>query len=541
MFKQKIPAFFGILLLFQSCRPVLLEEYQEGLGALAQLPFTQWTLGVILASSTGFFFITASFALLVYLLASTMYVFRKQGYETLYFSLCALFVSLLYLIPFLSQLTTSLSFRIFQMGMFIAMGGFYWMYRQWFYTTFPIQASPFLILFGRLVFGGAFLLLFFSPTVEEIDLERWVPSLLGTFVFLESLYGVIHNHWQKEEPDSLGSILSLLPFFLGALWIIRLSNWTTPLVFVSHLFYISPALLVIWQLLLTISAVQRQYSIKQREIANLERESKIKDIREEELRANIQTLVSWYREDLHTPRFSSEWARKTIHQGYAKIPRLSFPWRGSHYLESLDSGLPRLGVWVQGDSLLLAESGGKEAFFSLLATKVSFEEARHRRPSHIMMTLNKALSASSASPQSLLSGVYLHFLENQLLCATAGRTCVYVQKARGRIVSIQSDSRPVTYKRGLAAPPLPGETGKPFRIPFSRGDKVILTSLSMVEKRFQEENFYHRETLKNDLLGTVKDAHPDEIVNRVVRSYQRLQKGEGQEDFYVGVFQYDRP
>ena len=304
----------------------------------------------------------------------------------------------------------------------------------------------------------------------------------------------------------------------------------------NELLFVLPAFMLPWQLILTLALTQRRFAkqIDRSSVLSsmIDEEEKQKDKLEE----LITALEEQNEEERHIPEYSLECARHLIgDQGFSNL-EMPEAWEGSQRLSSLSSNWPVLGAWYYRSSLMFSENLGREVLSPLLYMSRSFHSMSGVKPALLPKALNERLNSLSQSMETGMSGCYIHFMEDEILCGTAGTVRVYLQKG-DTILPIRSDEKPATYAGGFGVRAHTREDGKPFRLKVGQGEKLILVSVSITDREMASTGeVYGQKSLFRVLKNRISST-AEETVQAIIKDFEDFDMGNTEDrQFYAAVF-----
>ena len=158
-------------------------------------------------------------------------------------------------------------------------------------------------------------------------------------------------------------------------------------------------------------------------------------------------------------------------------------------------------------------------------------------PAAILWQLNRELVQLGETPEHAISGMYLHLMEEEALCATAGTTLIWYKKPGSRMVTVASDTAPCTLQQGLGFRPYSRETGKPYRIKMEKGDILVIASRSLI---YREQELNGERYGKNSLIRVMDNhdtAPANKILSALIKDFDDFDMGNTRDrQIYAAVF-----
>jgi hypothetical protein len=366
---------------------------------------------------------------------------------------------------------------------------------------------------------------------------QWPVPLLATALIMDSLVNSIMSFQRKDDPSGIAGMMTLPPLVGVALWywLSRGFGGLTP--FLNNVYYALPSILIPWQLILTIGLIQSRYNKEEKRNLILAKMEEDEELQKEKLEEIIENLEAQNEENTRIPDYSLECARRLLGHRNELSPKLPSSWTGSQRLSSESPLWPILGVWSRDNTLLFAENTGKESLIPLLYLQEIFKSLKMEKPAQMFKSMNDKMCSLPQNLESGLSGIYLYFLENELICGTAGSVRIYLQKKQGKIIPIQAEDKPVTYKEGLGVRAQTREDGKPFRLVLEKGDRIVLVSCSLTDRELDVSGELYGQKSLYRVLNSHITANPEDTVKAILKDFDDFDLGNPLDrQSYAGVF-----
>jgi hypothetical protein len=359
---------------------------------------------------------------------------------------------------------------------------------------------------------------------------------MGSLLFADSLANSILSFQRKSDRSGIAGVLTVLPPLGCGIWLYFSGGYAGFSPFANELFFVLPAFMMPWQLFLTLGLTQRRMSRQIDRSAVLSSMIDEEEKQKDKLEELIEALERQNEEDNHIPDYSLECARLLIGEQGDSTLNMPESWEGCQMLSTLSNRWPSLGAWFHHASLLFTENQGKETFSPILYLARTFFSLGGVKPALLPQSLNDRMIGLTQSMETGLSGIFLHFMEDEVLCGTAGAVRIYLQKGDA-VLPIRSDEKPATFAGGFGVRAQTREDGKPFRLKVDRGDKLILVSVSLTDREMASSGeIYGQKSLFRVLKNRVS-ASAEETVQAIVKDFEDFDMGNTEDrQFYAAVF-----
>ena len=526
-----------ILLLLGSCRILSRGEYDSFASRLNRTNLLNSRIIDFTGDTALFFSLSTVLGALLFILGLALFLFHNRDRSYLFLSLSALFSGTLYSLPFWTDLiplpSEFWSLTIIRTLVLIV----YWqLYREWARRALYHRTKSWAYITNSVLLSAVLVCTLLSGHFPFLIKGEWPVVLIGVVLFADTLGNSILSFQRKSDRSGIAGVLTIIPPAACGVWLYFSSGYSGLLPFANELLFILPAFMLPWQLILSLALTQRRFS---RQIyrttvlsSMIDEEEKQKD----KLEDLIEALEKQNEENTRIPDYSLECARLLIGDQGDTLLEMPESWEGSQRLSTLSSRWPVLGAWFFHGSLFFTENMGQETLSPLLYLARTFYSLGGVKPALLPRTLNDKMIALSQSMETGLSGCYLHFMEDEVLCGTAGTVRIYLQKG-DTVLPIRSDEKPATFVGGFGVRAQTREDGKPFRLKVDKGDKLILVSVSMTDReRTTSGEIYGQKSLYR-VLKNRTSASAEETVQAIVKDFEDFDMGNTEDrQFYTAVF-----
>ena len=485
-----------------------------------------------------FFTLSPAIGGVIFILGLFLFFLHVRDKAYLYLGLSALLSGFLYSLPFWTGLVPlPPEFWSLAMVRTLALILYWQLYREWARKALYHRTKSWSYIANSVLLSAVLICTLLSGHFPSLSAAGWPVVLTGGLLYADSLGHSILSFRRKSDRSGIAGVLTTIPPLGCGIWLFLSSGYNGFLSFVYNLLFVLPAFMLVWQLILTLALTQRRHSrqIERGQILStmIEEEEKQKD----KLEQMIESLEVRNEENARIPEYSLECSRLLMgEQGYITLP-MPESWEGNQRLSTQNSiNWPVLGAWFHQGSLLFAENRGRESFTPLLFLAECFRTITGVKPALIPRTLNEKMISLSPSMEAGLSGCFIHFMEDEVLCGTAGTVRIYLQKGE-TVLPIRSDDKPVTFAGGFGVRAQTREDGKPFRLKMDRNDKLILVSVSLTDRELAATgDIYGQKALYRVLKNRVS-ASSEETVQAIVKDFEDFDMGNTEDrQIYAAVF-----
>jgi hypothetical protein len=539
--KKKIKLLLSTLIipLFSACRVQTPVEYE---GFISSTPLSQLLnlrLSDILMDNRFLYLVSPISGTLLFCLGIILLFLRKKDKSSLYLALSSLIAALVYTLPFwVDMVNLPREFWSAQMIRTVFLLLFYKTYRSWCRKALYHRTKVWSFLLSSMLLSIALIGTLLSGHFPQILNLQWPVPILASVLILDSVINSILSFQRKDDRSGIAGVLTLVPLIGLSLWLYYTRRYTGLFPFLNNLYFALPSLLILWQFALTVGLIQRRYNKEEQRNSILRKMVEDEEIQKDKLEEMIENLEARYEEETRIPDYSLECSRRLLEQ--KGDPALSLPgsWSGAHRLIADSHQWPMLGVWNSGKALLFAENLGKESLVPLLYLQEIFKNLKIEKPAQMMKLLNDRMCSLHQNMETGLSAVYLYYLDDELICGTAGRVRIYMQKNDGKIVPVQTQNKPVTFKEGLGVRAQTREDGKPYRIPLEKGDRIILVSSSLTDRELGVSGELYGQKSLYRVLRSHESASPENTVLAILKDFDDFDLGNTLDrQIYAAVFQ----
>jgi len=535
--KNIITLITSTLVLFLSCRVQTSRDFESLLSVDSYSFLLQMRTADFLKDTTALFLLSILSGILIFITGIIYFILHRKDKSFLYLALSSLTGAAVYSLPFwVLRIDLPREFWSLPVLRGLLLLAYYFLFRQWcrkaFYHRTKLWSYVITAVLFSLTLMGTVLSGYFPVVTAAV---RWPVPVLAALLILDAFINSLLSFQRKSDRSGIAGIMILLPPAAGAAWIVFTAGYSSLFPFLNHLFYLLPALMIPWQLILTTALIQRRYFREEQRSSILTKMVEDEELQKNKLEDLIDNLEKRNDENMHVSDYSLECARRLL--GYAAPLPLDLPasWTGEHRIVSDSSATPCAGAWIRGRALLFAEGSDRRDLLPLLHLKDSFDALDSMKPAQLLKKLNEKMTSLPFNLDRPLSGTLLYFLEEELICGTAGKVRVYLQNAEGRIVPVQGEEKPVTYREGIGIRPTTREDGKPYRIPVEKGERIIVVSCSLTDREL-EGKLYGQKSLYR-VLNSHASADPASTVQAILKDFDDFDLGNTKDrQIYAGVF-----
>ncbi len=525
-----------ILAFISSCALVSSAEYALSSGS-GRFTSGALTIGEILSGSTPFFMLFAAAALLLGVLSLYLFFMQTRDRSYLYLSLGFLTAAALYTAPLWSAyLGIPEDFRAYSLLSALFLLIYYQLFREWARKALYHRTKTWSYILSSFLLSGTLIITLLSGLFDFLVPVPWPLALLATAVIIDILVNSILSFQRKNDRSGIAGLLLTLPIAAAAVWTFFSTESFILIPFLGRMYFALPALMLPWQLILSLSLTQRRFRREQDRGSLLRQMIEDQELQKDKLEELLQGRDDEIDKAHRIPSYSQECARELL--GLKSTPPLTLPegWQGYHSLVSQGNGWPEAAVWTRSNSLLFAENARGEPLLPLLYLQECFQKLKGEKPAKLFRAVNEAMAKPDQKPEQGVSSTWLFFMENELICGTAGAVRIYLQKA-DRIIPIRSEEKPLTYGEGLGIRPGTREDGKPFRFPIEKGDRVILVSASLTDRELEVSGEVYGQKSLYRVLKNHSSADPEELVKYILKDFDDFDLGNtADRHIYAGVF-----
>jgi len=534
--KNTIILITASLLLQTACRVQTSREYESLLGSSPLTLFRQLKVADLLNDTTALYSLSIVSGFLIFLTGLFFYLLHRKDRGFLYLSLSSLAGAAVYSLPlWTGRVVLPPEFWSPVMVRTVFLLIYYFLFRVWCRKALYHRTKIWSYVMTTAFLSVTLVATLLSGHIPVLLTLQWPVPLLATLLILDSLINSILSFRRKSDRSGIAGVMVPLPLAAGAAWILMTRGYSSLFSFMNHLYYILPSLMIPWQLVLTISLIQRRYFREEQRTAVLSKMVEDEEQQKNKLEELIEKLEERNEETARIPDYNLECARRVL--GYTSPLPLKLPpsWQGEHRIVSDPTARPLLGAWIRGGALLFAEGSENSALLPLLYLKESFNSLKMDKPALLLKLLNEKMTGLPFNMEKSLSGSLLYFMEDEVICGTAGSVRVYLQNSEGRIIPIQGEDRQTTYKEGLGFRPTTREDGKPYRISLSKGDRIIMVSCSLTDREMEGTKYGQKSLYR--VLNSHAAADPGKTVQAILKDFDDFDMGNTPDrQIYAGVF-----
>jgi len=539
MKKKNIKVLLTAPLILQSaCRVQTSSEFETMVGTAPLSLLRQMRIPELLNNTAALFTFSIISGVLIFLMGLIYFILHKRDKSFLYLALSSLAGSLVYSLPYWAEkVDLPAEFWSVPMVRTLFLLAFYFLFRVWSRVALYHRTKLWSYVTMSTLFSLTMIGTLLSGHFPVLLAMQWPVPLLATVLILDSLINSILSFQRKSDYSGIAGILILLPLAGGALWITGTRGYSSLFPFLNHLYYLLPSLMIPWQLILTTALIQRRYSREEQRTSILTKMVEDEELQKNKLEELIENLEKRNEEATHIPDYSLECNRRLM--GYKAPLPLYLPdaWRGEHRIVSDPTTTPLMGAWVKGNALLFSEATDRHSLMPLLYLKMCFDNQSMEKPAQLLKLLNEKMTQLPFNMDKSISGTLLYFMDDELICGTAGRVRVYLQKKEGKIFPVRGDDNPVTYKEGLGIRPTTREDGKPFRISVEKGDRIVLVSCTLTDRELSATGEIYGQKSLYRVLNSHASADPGQTVQAILKDFDDFDLGNTPDRLiYAGVF-----
>ncbi len=538
MNKKIIPyLILTVILLLGSCTLTDREGYddfamRQSIGSILNSSIMNFT-----KDTTLYFCLMPAAGALIFFLGLILFLLHSRDKSNLFLSVSALFAGVLYTLPFWSDLIPLPSeFWSLTMVRTLTLIIYWQLYREWARRALYHRTKNWTYIVNSVLLSAVLICTLLSGHYPVLIAGGWPVAVMGILLFTDSLINSLLSFQRKSDRSGIAGVLTVLPPALCGVWLYFSIGYNGFLAFSSELFFILPAFMLPWQLILGLSLSQRRFSRQIDRSSVLSSMIDEEEKQKEKLEELISALEKRNEEESRIPDYSLECARLLM--GEQNESQLNTPeaWEGSQRLSTLSSNWPVMGAWYHRGSLLFAENMGPEPLTPLLYISRCFHSLGGTKPALLPQNLNDRMISLSQTMETGLSGSYLHFMEDEVLCGTAGTIRIYLQKG-DTVLPIRSDAKPATFVGGFGVRAQTREDGKPFRLKVENGDKLILVSVSLTDREKASSGETYGQKSLYRVLKNRTSSTAEETLQAIVKDFEDFDMGNTEDrQFYAAVF-----
>ncbi|MDC7233779.1 MAG: SpoIIE family protein phosphatase [Spirochaetales bacterium] len=522
-----------------SCRFLSAAEYGDFIYELNLQSLSQLKIPVLLNQSGLLFMAAIAYGILFFVLSFLFFLLQTRDKSYLFHSLSALTAGAVYTVPFWSPLVNlPPEFWSASMVSSLLLLVYYQLFREWARKALYHRTKFWSYIVTSLLLSATLIVTLLSGHFPGLIKNPWPVPLLATALILDTLVNSLLSFQRKSDRSGIAGMLLLVPLTGAVLWTLFSSGFNHITSYLDNVYYLLPALMVPWQFLLSLSLTQRRFRKEQDRGRILTRMIEDEEAQKEKLEDFIQKKDEEIEEIRSIPGYSLECSRRLL-KSSGNTLNLPDEWTGYQQLVAEGNEWPALASWNRSSSLLFAENLTNEPLIPLLYLQESFHKLRQEKPALLFNSLNNELYQANQSPERGISAAYLYFLNNEILCGTAGSVRLYMQKkGSSKIVPIRSAEKPATFSRGLGIKALTKEDGKPFRISTEPGDRIILVSCSLTDRELAVSGDIYGQKSLYRVLGNHESSNPENLVKAILKDFDDFDLGNTLDrQIYAAVFQ----
>lgn len=541
MKKNKILTLLLLTLpLLSSCHLLAEAEFADFMTKISLQTFSSLRIGDFLNNTGLFYLLTIGIGIFLFIISLILFVMQIRDKSYLYTALSSLMAAILYSIPLWAyRVNLPPEFWSSTMVTSLFLLVYFQLFREWARSAFYHRTKLWSYIVTSILLSGTLIITFLSGHFPKLVSNPWPVPLLATAIILDSLINSILSFQRKSDRSGIAGILMLVPLIVVIVWGWFSVGFSDFFGFSYRIYFALPALMIPWQLFLSINLTQRRYKKEQ------DRGKILSDMVEDEeiQKDKLEELIISKDEEIENirkiPAYSLECSRRLLNNNADNTVKVPEGWSAFQSLQAEGNEWPALASWSRNYSLLFAENPLSEPLIPLLFLQNTYKDMKQEKPALFFKVLNDKISTMNQNPEIGISATYLYFLEKEILCATAGTVRIYLQKSGSeKIIPIRSEEKPVTFVGGLGIRAHTREDGKPFRIAMNTGDKIILVSCSLTDRELEVSGDIYGQKSLYRVLSNHASADPENTVKSILKDFDDFDMGNTLDrQIYTAVFQ----
>lgn len=534
---------FTILILtipfLASCQLSTGIEYGDFIERITLQPLSSLRITDFLSHTGLFYLLSMGIGAFLFILSFVLFLMQSRDKSYLFHSLSSLAGAVIYSIPLWSnRVDLPPEFWSAPMATTLFLLIYYQLLREWSRRAFYHRTKFWSYIVTSILLSGTLIVTFLSGHFPDLMSRPWPVPLLATALILDSLINSSLSFQRKSDKSGIAGILLIVPLAGVTVWTWISSGFADIISFADKIYYALPALMIPWQLFLSLNLTQRRYRKEQDRGKILSQMIEDEENQKEKLEELLENKDEEIEDIKHIPAYSLECSRRLLDNGENEQLKVPEGWSGFQSLQAEGNEWPAIAAWSRNYSLLFAENSVEEPLIPLLFLQNAFSSMKQEKPALFFKSLNDRVSKMNQNPECGISATYLYFLEKEILCATAGTVRIYLQKSGSqKVIPIRSEDKPVTFTEGLGVRAHTREDGKPFRIALDSGDKIILVSCSLTDRELEVSGDVYGQKSLYRVLSNHASADPESTVKSILKDFDDFDMGNTLDrQIYTAVF-----